>query len=179
MYRDIGATNVLPQKGVLFLGGHQNMTKKLRQQFPKWTFVSDDQLKRCGSIKHTLVFYWTGHGSHKLMRYVYSKLPENASKQPLSNIDVRYAGGAPLMYGVPYRSEASKSPHPFFFIKVKGKWCCKKTNAFDCLFTTPPKSGDFLSVLTEYSLLFLPYGNYKSRRVTRERMKYEKKFTEK
>lgn len=79
MYRDIGATNVLPQKGVLFLGGHQNMTKKLRQQFPKWTFVSDDQLKRCGSIKHTLVFYWTGHGSHKLMRYVYSKLPENAS----------------------------------------------------------------------------------------------------
>ena len=79
MYRDIATANVLPQKGVLFLGGHQNMTKKLRQQFPKWTFVSDDQLKRCGSINHTLVFYWTGHSSHKLMRYVYSKLPENAN----------------------------------------------------------------------------------------------------
>ena len=79
MYRDIATANVLPQKGVLFLGGHQNMTKKLRQQFPKWTFVSDDQLKRCGSINHTLVFYWTGHSSHKLMRYVYSKLPESAN----------------------------------------------------------------------------------------------------
>lgn len=24
----------LPEKGVLFLGGHQNMTKKLRKHFP-------------------------------------------------------------------------------------------------------------------------------------------------
>lgn len=79
MYREAEGTIVLPQKGVLFLGGHPNMTKKLRQQFPKWTFVSDDQLKRCGSISQTLVFYWTGHSSHKIMRYVYSKLPENAN----------------------------------------------------------------------------------------------------
>ena len=79
MYRDANAMNELPKKGVLFLGGHPNMTKKLRQQFPKWTFVSDDQLKRCGNINHTLVFYWTGHSSHKIMRYVYSKLPENTS----------------------------------------------------------------------------------------------------
>ena len=71
--------NVLPLKGVLFLGGHQNMTKKLRQQFPKWTFVSDDQLKRCSSIAPDVVFYWTKHGSHKMMRYVYSKLPDNAT----------------------------------------------------------------------------------------------------
>lgn len=69
----------LPQKGVLFLGGHQNMTKKLRQQFPKWTYVTDDQLKRCSSINQTVVFYWTKHSSHKMMRYIYSKLPDNAS----------------------------------------------------------------------------------------------------
>lgn len=69
----------LPQKGVLFLGGHQNMTKKLRQQFPKWTYVTDDQLKRCVNINQTVVFYWTKHSSHKMMRYVYSKLPDNAS----------------------------------------------------------------------------------------------------
>lgn len=69
----------LPQKGVLFLGGHPNMTKKLRQQFPKWTYVTDDQLKRCASINQTVVFYWTKHSSHKMMRYVYSKLPDNAS----------------------------------------------------------------------------------------------------
>lgn len=79
MYREVKSTIVLPQKGVLFLGGHPNMTKKLRQQFPKWTYVSDDQLKRCGSISQTVVFYWTAHSSHKIMRYVYSKLPENAS----------------------------------------------------------------------------------------------------
>ena len=69
----------LPPKGVLFLGGHQNMTKKLRQQFPKWTFVTDDQIKRCSSMNQTVVFYWTKHSSHKMMQYVYSKLPDNAS----------------------------------------------------------------------------------------------------
>lgn len=79
MCSEFGLTKELPQKGVLFLGGHQNMTKKLRQQFPKWTFASDDQLKRCGNINHNLVFYWTGHSSHKLMRYVYSKLPEESN----------------------------------------------------------------------------------------------------
>jgi hypothetical protein len=68
----------LPQKGVLFLGGHQNMTKKLRQQFPKWTYITDDQIRRCTSINQTLVFYWTKHSSHKMMQYVYSKLPDNA-----------------------------------------------------------------------------------------------------
>ena len=51
----------LPQEVVLFMGGHQNMTKKLRQQFPKWTYVTDDQLKRSGKIKQAIVFYWTKH----------------------------------------------------------------------------------------------------------------------
>lgn len=79
MSRENVANMELPQKGVLFLGGHQNMTKKLRQQFPKWTYVTDDQLKRCSSINQTVVFCWTKHSSHKMMRYVYSKLPDNAS----------------------------------------------------------------------------------------------------
>ena len=69
----------LPEKGVLFLGGHQNMTKKLRQHFPCWTFVGDDQLKRGSAVNQTVVFYWTGHSSHKLMQYVYSKLSPNTS----------------------------------------------------------------------------------------------------
>lgn len=74
-----GTIKGLPQKGVLFLGGHQNMTKKLRQCFPQWTFIDDNQMKRhCVSNQH-LVFYWTGHGSHKLMQYVYSKLSPNAN----------------------------------------------------------------------------------------------------
>lgn len=68
----------LPTKSVLFLGGHQNLTKKLRQLFPKWSFVTDERLKRYSAVNHPIVFYWTGHGSHKMMRYIYSKLPENA-----------------------------------------------------------------------------------------------------
>jgi hypothetical protein len=68
----------LPKKGVLFLGGHHNMTKKLQQQFPKWTFVSDDQLKRCTTINHQIVFYWTAHSSHKLMQHVYKRLPKDS-----------------------------------------------------------------------------------------------------
>lgn len=80
MINEVNVVSIeLPKKGVLFLGGHQNMTKKLRQQFPKWTYVTDDQLKRCSSISQTIVFYWTKHSSHKMMRYVYSKLPEDAS----------------------------------------------------------------------------------------------------
>lgn len=64
----------LPDKGVMFLGGHLNMTKKLKSRYPKWLFISDEQLKKKFSSNIKVVFYWTAHGSHKLMRYVYSKL---------------------------------------------------------------------------------------------------------
>ena len=75
----IDSVRDLPQKGVIFLGGHQNMTKKLRQHFPRWTFISDEQLKRYSVTSQRIVFYWTCHSSHKLMQYVYSKLPSDAS----------------------------------------------------------------------------------------------------
>ena len=75
----IDTVHGLPQKGVLFLGGHQNMTKKLRQHFPRWTFVGDDQLKRGSTVNQSVVFYWTGHSSHKLMQYIYSKLSTDVS----------------------------------------------------------------------------------------------------
>ena len=77
MSKEKESLNKLPRKGVLFLGGHPNMTKKLRQQFPKWTYILDEQLKRVNNLNQTIVFYWTGHSSHKMMRYVYSKLPKN------------------------------------------------------------------------------------------------------
>ena len=69
--------NKLPSKGVLFLGGHQNLVNKLRNKYPKWAFMTDDDAKRIKSIKQTTVFYFTKYGSHTLMRYVYSMLPEN------------------------------------------------------------------------------------------------------
>lgn len=71
--------STLPEKGVLFLGGHPNMTKKLRRKFPKWSYITDDQFKRFPVINETIVFYWTGHSSHKLMRNIYSKLPDDVT----------------------------------------------------------------------------------------------------
>lgn len=68
--------NTLPNKGVLFLGGHQNLVNKLRNEYPKWVFMTDDDAKRIKSIKQTTVFYFTKYGSHTLMRYVYSMLPK-------------------------------------------------------------------------------------------------------
>ena len=79
MGKEVACDNLLPQKGILFLGGHPNMTKKLRQQFPKWTYVTDDQLKKCSNMNFSVVFYWAAHSSHKMMRYVHSKLPVNSS----------------------------------------------------------------------------------------------------
>ena len=70
--------NILPLSNVLFLGGHQNMTKKLRQLYPDWTYVTDDQFNRRGNITQPTIFFWTGHSSHKMMRFVYSRLPSYA-----------------------------------------------------------------------------------------------------
>ena len=68
----------IPRKGVMFLGGHPNLVKKLQQVYPKWNFVSDEQLRRKSSFKQDIIFYWTGHGSHQLMEYVYSRTSGNA-----------------------------------------------------------------------------------------------------
>lgn len=67
--------STLPLSNVLFLGGHQNMTKKLRQLYPNWTYVTDNQFNRRTNITQHTVFFWTKHSSHKMMRFVYSRLP--------------------------------------------------------------------------------------------------------
>ena len=71
--------SVLPHSGVLFLGGHQNMTKKLQQKHPGWHFITDDQFNRGVRPNVDIIFYWTKHSSHKMMKFVYSKLPKSAS----------------------------------------------------------------------------------------------------
>lgn len=68
----------IPSKGILFLGGHPNMVKKLQHIYPKWDYVSDEQLRRKSAFKQSVIFYWTGHSSHQLMEYVYSKVPSNS-----------------------------------------------------------------------------------------------------
>lgn len=64
---------ILPQDGILFLGGHQNMTKKLRQIFPNWSYISDDLFKKWDTIKVKAIFYWYGHSSHKMTQYINSR----------------------------------------------------------------------------------------------------------
>lgn len=68
----------IPKKGVMFLGGHPNLVKKLQQVYPKWDFISDEQLRRKASFKQDIIFYWTGHGSHQLMEYVFTRVSDKA-----------------------------------------------------------------------------------------------------
>ena len=70
---------ILPKTGVLFLGGHQNMVKKLRQIFPDWEYISDDLFKRgtLGNIK--TIFYWTAHSSHSMMAFINARKSDDMS----------------------------------------------------------------------------------------------------
>ena len=70
--------NEIPKKDVMFLGGHPNLVKKLQQLYPKWDFVSDEQFQRKSFFKQSIIFYWTGHGSHQLMKYVYARTSKSA-----------------------------------------------------------------------------------------------------
>ena len=63
---------VLPETGVLFLGGHQNMTNKLKQLFPKWAFMSDDLFYK-GTGQYEVVFFWNKHCSHSMVEFVQAR----------------------------------------------------------------------------------------------------------
>ena len=71
--------SILPKDGVLFLGGHQNMTKKLRQIFPDWEYISDDLFKRgrLGDVK--TIFFWTAHSSHSMMEFINARKAEGTT----------------------------------------------------------------------------------------------------
>jgi hypothetical protein len=72
----VAGSEILPDNNVLFLGGHQNMTKKLRQIFPNWTYLSDDLFKEIGQID--TIFFWTKHSSHSMMEFVACRKSNNA-----------------------------------------------------------------------------------------------------
>lgn len=72
----VQGSKILPESNVLFLGGHQNMTKKLRQIFPNWTYLSDDLFKEIGQID--TVFFWTKHSSHSMMEFVACRKSDDA-----------------------------------------------------------------------------------------------------
>lgn len=75
--RDIQELRKLPAKDTLFLGGHQNLTKKLRQLFPKWQFISDDRLRIRPKCTTKIVFFWSAHASHKLSKSVLGQMAQD------------------------------------------------------------------------------------------------------
>ena len=59
----------LPESGVLFLGGHTNMVKKLRQIHPGWSYLGDENIPQLMTDRRVEVcVVWTKHLSHKVTR---------------------------------------------------------------------------------------------------------------
>jgi len=71
------AMDILPKKRVLFLGGHANMVKRLRQVFPGWDFLTDDELGSWTGSECDVIFFWTNHCAHSLQRYVDARKDKN------------------------------------------------------------------------------------------------------
>lgn len=84
------APKSLPDAHVVFLGGHPNMVKKIRQIFPGWKYVFDDSTRHRTFDPDDIIFFWTAHASHKMMRYVFSRLPDtgNVRYVTATNIDL-------------------------------------------------------------------------------------------
>lgn len=55
----------LPETGVVFVGGHPNMVKKIAYKHPKWTFIADN-ISAGLPPKAEVIFLWTNHLSHPL-----------------------------------------------------------------------------------------------------------------
>lgn len=68
----------LPEQGVLFLGGHWNMVKKIQQKHPGWLYITDDKHISAAAINVKYVFYWTNHSSHKMTENIFSRLTPEA-----------------------------------------------------------------------------------------------------
>ena len=66
----------LPEKGALFLGGHRNLVKKIEALHPDWLYLSDDNMRTRGAKNIDVIFFWTGHSSHKLQWKVFSDLKD-------------------------------------------------------------------------------------------------------
>lgn len=74
----VAEAHSLPESGVLFLGGHINMVKRIRRLHPKWMYITDDEFRSSGIIHAKYVFYWTNHSSHKMMENVFCRLTPDA-----------------------------------------------------------------------------------------------------
>lgn len=70
----------LPESGVLFLGGHVNLTNKLKQKYPGWTFLGDEEIAlACSDRNVDVCFCWSKHLSHRAQRAVRRNIKESYS----------------------------------------------------------------------------------------------------
>lgn len=69
---EVEEVTALPEQGVLFIGGHINMVKKIRQLHPEWDYFSDDTRLVLPSTPPEIIFYWNHHASHLVQEYMFS-----------------------------------------------------------------------------------------------------------
>lgn len=67
----------LPKDNILFMGGHQNLTKRLKQTYPGWAFITDDHIRQAPPRNPDCVFFWSDHCSHKLYQNLLARLPDD------------------------------------------------------------------------------------------------------
>ena len=61
----------LPETGVLFLGGHPNLIKKLKQIYPDWTYLGLKDIAQMRVDRSVgLCYIWSKHLSHTAMQMV-------------------------------------------------------------------------------------------------------------
>lgn len=81
----------LPDSDVVFLGGHSRMINKLKQIYPKWTYVNDDDYKmNTTGYPGKVLFFWANHISHGMQEKIYC---EHGKETPIvyvkaTNIDL-------------------------------------------------------------------------------------------
>lgn len=64
----VGEDVELPETNILFVGGHINFVNKLRQRYPSWTFIKqEDNAFNISSSKFKFMFVYYKHISHKLL----------------------------------------------------------------------------------------------------------------
>lgn len=74
---------VLPNSGrIWFVGGHQNMTNKVKALYPKWRYISTENAKAmesftCNSARCDCIILYTAHVSHTLNDAFVDNCPKN------------------------------------------------------------------------------------------------------
>lgn len=80
----------LPDTNVIFAGGHPNMTKKLMQDHPGWTFIDGRDVNFPEFRNPVLIFFWDQHISHptfhRVRKFAHPSVPQAYLKS--TNLDM-------------------------------------------------------------------------------------------